>query len=297
MNRLMMIGLIGLGLHLGCGKGGSNVPEPTLEESLVAQIDDNRLSAAFQYDEQKRLSRIDYHYKTQTNLNTSLRFRYDGQTISAQYYNGAAPDVEKETYLFTLFNGKVVSVQVSLPSSIRVDYFYEYDQDDRMVEIGVRRQSGGQLTMRFDGFVNYNDASNTQELRLSGESHTSSDTVTVLREFDPSRSSLSLEHVGFDVFGSAYFGLNYAVANRVDFRLNIPFPFFQTNDVYRKDALVPTQHAIAHESGNGKRRDFSDIFDNGWKEVAWDLPEASFGYRYDEQNRLIGYGGTTISWQ
>ncbi|MGC4232310.1 MAG: hypothetical protein QM594_04960 [Niabella sp.] len=283
-------------LFVACTKSAPKNPVETDQRITVISDAADNSSATFTYDAGKRLIRIDYRNSNQPALNTSLRLQYDAQSITGQYYTGAAPDPLREKYVFTTLNDKVASVRMTRPDDTRYDYFYEYDNAGRMTEAGVRCQSNGQLFMSFDCYIAYNDQNHTQVLKMYGNRYaTPSDSVTITRTYDPSRKFLDCGNIGFNWFGSATTGINYKVAGITD--LNIPFPFFKLRQFAGSGVLTPSGHALLNERMEGKRRDFSNFNNNGWQPVFIENSISESMFQYDDKGRIIKHGSYTFSWQ
>jgi hypothetical protein len=193
-----------------CSKqDGSRAPGPNYEEQRIATITikDEVRTARFTYDDQKRLSRIDYNDEG----NPSLRFTYNGQTITARYYKGAAPDPQREKYVFTLLNNLVVNTRMTQPDGDYYDTYFEYDAQNRIVEIGFRSvSSGGSVGATLDCYYSYPAQSNTQDLKMYGQYlQKETDTITQTRTWHSDKQFVSLSNLGFDYFGKSPAGIAY----------------------------------------------------------------------------------------
>ncbi|SDD65810.1 hypothetical protein [Niabella drilacis] len=255
-----------------------------------------KMVADYSYDEEKRLKRIDYNYPD-GGPQSSLRLEYAPQSISAKFYKGAAPDPLKESYLFTLLNGKVATTTVNKANGSRMDFYYEYDNKDRISEIGVRNISAnGSLSMSADIYLSY--TAETQTLRYYGKlGATATDSIIETRTHYADAEFFSLANIGFNYFGTVSTGLDYKIAGMYD--LSIPFPFFKPLVLVEPGhpSLTPAPFPLQKMAREGKARDMDNAQGNGWMQVSQssEFPFAA-SYRYDDKNRLIQALSYAFTW-
>jgi hypothetical protein len=279
--RVIMVVLL---LMASCKKdSGDEEPDFVYEEQRITsirnKIDGN--SATFTYDTENKLSRIDFNYDG----NLSVRFDYTLPTITAQYYKGAAPDITREKYTFTLLNGMVANYRMTRANGNIYDTYFEYDDSGRMIEAGQRGISNGNLFMTLDCYFSYNTQNNTQQIKLFGSRGLqASDTVVFTRTFDTERNYFTFHNIGFNYFGSFSTGVAYEVAG-----INpviLPFPFFTSEPFVDHFPNVPSTSPIKLLDGEGKARDFTSIFNNDWAPVSWHSVYPADYYKYDDMGRL-----------
>lgn len=291
-------------LLAACSKqNGSGQPDLNYDEERIASITikDETRTAVFTYDEQKRLSRIDYNYDDFL----SLRFVYNGQTITAQYYKGAAPDPQREKYVFTLLNNRVVNSRMTNPNGSYNDTYFDYDAQNRMTEIGFRSvSSDGSLGAKTDGYYSYSNTGNEQTFKLYGQwIGKQTDTITQTRAWHADKQFVSFSNLGFNYFGTAAAGFAHNIAGMMP--VIEPFPFIRSRRAVLEGAqvpyLVPMPAAMQSIQGEGKVLDFSNGFLNpqwiypGW---SWTDSEASQSpYKYDELGRLTSYFNYNFTWK
>ncbi len=282
----------------GCSKENKKPSLNYAEQRIVAITDrSNNQTVTFSYDEQKRLSRIDYNYDG----NPSLRFKYTLPTITAQYYKGAAPDITREKYVFTLLNGNTVNVRTSYPDGTAYDTYLDYDANGRMREAGVRGISSNGVSVFFtmDVYFSY-PQDNTQRIKLYGARSTATDTIDIVRTYNPQRRYFGFNNIGFNYFGTFPTGIAYKVAGIND--VIVPFPFF-SNRLFvtsydREFFITPATHVLKTLTADGRARDLLDFTNNDWKQVSWGSSFDDSFYQYDEKGRLAeSLGRHQFTWQ
>jgi len=289
-------------LFTACSRqNGPKQPAFNYDEQRIASItikDENR-TAVFTYDDQKRLSRIDYNYDD----HASLRFVYNGQTITAQYYMGAAPDPQREKYVFTTLNGRIVNTRMTYPSGDYLDTYFDYDAQNRMTEIGFRGiEANGNVFSKLDCFYTYPAQGNTQDLKAYGYTGPrATDTVTQTRTWHTNQPFFSFSNIGFNYFGTHAAGFAYNVADRMP--VIEPFPFIRSTRFISLSNLVPylIPAPVALKSLKGERK-YMDIIDFNpqWEYGGWEWTDpggSSSPYKYDELGRLTSYFNYNFSWQ
>src|SRR5687768_14323574 len=122
MKKTLSISISLLILTFSCKKDKASDARPDRVQSISLE---NFFSHVFTYDDQQRLSRIDY------DAASSLRFEYNGSGLVMQQYNGNTPDPDRK-YDLTLVNGRVVSGRQYLPGNKVNEYNYQYDNDNKM---------------------------------------------------------------------------------------------------------------------------------------------------------------------
>lgn len=274
-------------------------PAFNYEDQRIASITErsNNQTATFSYDEQKRLSRIDYSYDG----NPSLRFEYTLPTITAQYYKGAAPDITREKYVFTTLNGKVVNIRMTNPDGTSYDTYLGYDASERITEIGVRgiSNNGSTLFFSLDAYFSY-PQNNIQQVKVYGTRGSATDSVTFVRTYELQNRYFDFTNIGFNYFGIYSTGIAYKVSG-----LNhviAPFPFFTSKPFSSTFAvtrgMIPTSHPLKSLTGEGRIRDLLDFSNNGWQYVSWHSEFDDTYYKYDEKGRLSDEGGLYLfTWQ
>lgn len=289
-------------LFTACSKrNGPKEPTFNYDEQRIASITikDETRTAVFSYDEQKRLSRIDYNYDD----NPSLRFTYSGQTITAQYYKGAAPDPQREKYVFTTLNGRIVNSRMTNPNGSYYDTYFDYDTQNRMTEIGFRSVSAnGSIVSKLDCYYTYATQGNIQDLKAYGHyGFHATDTITQTRTWHTSQPFFSFSNIGFNYFGSHPAGFAYDIGNILP--VIEPFPFIRSTRIIFSSSLVPylmpSPAALKALKGEKKYLDLSE-FNSPWQYSGWDWTDpgvSSNPYKYDELGRLTSYYNYNFSWQ
>lgn len=236
----------------------------------------------FSYDNQKRLSRIDY------DASTSLRVEYAADSILLQYYDGAAPNSQKK-YVFNISNGRIVTGKDYKPGQATKNLFYQYDNQQRLIEAGIRvMQPNGSLDRRFDCYFSYDAQHNMQELKFySALSFKAMDSIQISRTYFQNRSFFTFKDIGFDYFGIASTGLYYEAMGIED--VLIPLPFFTFH-------IYPGTYAIKGESIAGKARELLDL-NSQWKDASGGYMYSEDQHQYDQQGRIIKSGLFTFEWQ
>lgn len=271
-------------LSVSCGKNDKQPPF-VYEEQRIASIRNklNGDNTAFTYDNEKRLSRIDFN----SDGSSSVRFEYTLPTITVQYYTGAAPDITREKYTFTTLNGMVANYRVTRPDGTIYDTFFEYDNSNRIIEAGQRGISAtGQLFMSMDCYISYNSQNNTQQVKIYGTwGFQETDSVTITRTFDPQNNYFIFHNIGFNYFGSFSIGIAYSIAGISDAIL--PFPFFTNRQEISDFPMTPAENAMVNTKTAGKSRNFSDPFNHSWVDISGEYQYPNSYYRYDDMGRLV----------
>lgn len=290
-------------LFAACSKKNDDrLPTFNYDEQRIASITikDEARTATFTYDDQKRLNRIDYNYDD----NSSVRFGYNGQTITAQYYKGAAPNPQREKYTFTLLNGRVVNNRMNQPNGNYYDTYYDYDTEGRMVEIGFRGISpGGSLFASADCYISYDAQNNAQTLKLYGQyQNKATDTIVQTRIYSTDRLFFNFHNVGFNYFGTTATGFAHSIQGLLS--TIEPFPFIRSGRFIAYGSvpyLIPAPSALKTLRGTYKWLDrLGNIFNPQWVEGGWDWtdPEDNTSpYKYDDKGRLISYYNYSFTWQ
>jgi YD repeat-containing protein len=120
---------------------------------------DNFFSHVFTYDDQQRLSRIDY------DAGSSLRFEYNGSGLLMQQYNGNTPDPDRK-YDLTILNGRAVSGRQYLPGNKVNEYDYQYDNANMMSSATIVLKTAGVEKERHYYTFNYNADGDLAETRV-----------------------------------------------------------------------------------------------------------------------------------
>ena len=293
----------GLFLLTACSKQEPPTPAYNYEEQRIASIsiEGDNPTAKFSYDNEKRLSRIDYENDYAPGL--SVRFAYNGQTITAQYFKGAAPDPQKKKYTLTLLNGRVVNSRRGEPNEDHYNTSYEYDNEGRMIEIGFRGISaGGSLYATADCYISYDTQNNTQTLKLYGAYfNKKTDTIVQTSTYHTDRQFVSFHNIGFTYFGTAAAGFAHSIQDLLP--VIEPFPFIRSTRFITAGSagyLIPTPTALKSLKGTYKWLNMSNPLSQQWVEGGWDWTDpggSASPYKYDEQGRLIEYLEYKFTWQ
>lgn len=165
--------------------------------------------------------------------------------------------------------------------------------NDRMIETGVRVIQNGTLLTSLDCYYSYNGQNNSQEIKMYGARGVMpTDTVKQLRTYSDIKRFFTLGNIGFGYFDSFSTGVAYKVSGIT--HVLEPFPFFAINQFVGSVNLTPSVYALRKLTGEGKSRDLSDPFNNGWQPDSWEWtdPGDSYGHmstmkREDLQDIII----------
>lgn len=231
----------------------------------------------FAYDNQKRITRIDY------NAAFSLRFEYSAAGVFIQQYGAGDVPNPNRKYDFTIVNGKITSGHRYLEDKFVDNFYYVYDEQQKLVTMIISRRYDGTEYENHAYSLLFDAQKNVQGIafkrKLDGKN---SDSIFISKTYYP-QSFISWRDMGFDYFGSAPVAQSHL-------GYGIPMPFSIAGG-----AIYPSNNALKSED--------DQYFT--WNEVTkkW-IPRAPNGftraesdYQYDNNGRLINYGGSEIHWQ
>lgn len=269
----MMVGWALL-LLISCSKSGSS---PTAVKKVHTISDGNFFTRYYSYDDQKRLSRIDY------DAGSSLRFTYSASGVSMQLYNAEAPHPDTK-YDLTLVNGKAVSGRQYLAGNKVNEYSYNYDNEQRLTSAEISLKTNNTITARHFYSFEYDAQHNVTEVRFkSMAGNVRQDSISLAKIYYADRSYINWKDLGFDHFGSTTvsvenlgYGTYMPQLFGQDFRPNKNALKATTLKNYAWDAGTATWKAIGAPGTSN--------YDTGT-------------YQYNEAGLLVSHGSLKIGWQ
>lgn len=273
MKKIVSILICLMLLVLSCKKNkDSNRSERVQSISHV-----NFFSHIFTYDNQQRLSRIDY------DAASSLRLEYNGSGLLMQQYNGNTPDPDRK-YDLTIVNGRAVSGRQYLPGGKLNEYTYQYDNHNRLSAATIVLKTAGAekerhyYTFHFDGS---DDLTGTRVLRTVNNGKV--DSVVYQFTYYSHKPTLNWAHFGFDHFGKAAFSVD-----------NLGYGTYMPQ-LYGID-IRPRTHAWATLTAKNYTWNAGSSV---WVQLGATSTNSGSesDYVYDDRNRLIEADGLKIVWK
>jgi hypothetical protein len=231
----------------------------------------------FTYDNQKRISRIDY------DAGSSVRFTYNSSGVVMQQYNGDTPDPERKFDL-TVVNDLAVKGRQYLPGNKLNEYYYQYDGARKLTAAQIDLKTGNTTTERHAYTFQYDAKNDLTEMRFSSMAgNTKKDSLLFSYTYYTDKAHISWADLGF-----GYFGIATICADNVGAGTYLPQLF--------SIEPRPRTHALA---SNTRKAYFWDEGTAAWKPLG--LPGIQnynvSEYGYDEKGKLIRYGSVSIEWK
>lgn len=230
----------------------------------------------YTYDNQQRLTRIDY------DAASSLRFEYNGSGLLMQQYNGNTPDPDRK-YDLTIVNGRAVSGRQYLPDNKVNEYNYQYDSDNKIAAATIVLKTAGDEKERHHYTFHYNTNDDVTETRvLKTVENTKTDSTVYSLTYYGSKPFLNWTHFGFDYFGKASFSVD-----------NLGYGTYMPQ-LYGID-IRPRTHAWSTLT----MKNYSwNIGQSAWVQLGATSTSnrSETDYVYDERNRPVKAEGLTITW-
>lgn len=272
-NRIIIMICCSLFLLISCSKKGSS---PIAAKKIHTISDGSFFTRYYSYDEQKRLSRIDY------DAGSSLRFTYSASGVSMQMYNAEAPNPDAK-YDLTLVNEKAVSGRQYIAGNKVNEYSYTYDNEQRLVSAEISLKTNNTVTARHFYSFQYDAQNNLMEVRFkSMAGNVKQDSISLAKIYYTDRSYISWKDLGFDHFGTTTVSVeNFGYGTYMpqlfgqDFRPNKNALKATTLKNYAWDAGTATWKAIGFPGTSN--------YDTGI-------------YQYNEAGQLVGHGALKIGY-
>ena len=246
-------------------------------DKRIVSVSDGSTAQLLAYDDQKRITRIDY------NAAFSLRFEYSAAGVFIQQYGaGNTPDPDNK-YDFTIVNGRITSGHKYLAGQRVNNFSFGYD--------GQQRLTGIYISLRFDGNefeshfyeLTYDAQNNVEEIAFRRrQDNENSDSMHLYKTYYDDKSFITWRDMGFDYFGSA-------AAGQEHLGYGIIVPFHLLSSVY------PSQHALKTEES--QRFSWNPITKKWVSQGGNNFTRPGTEYVHDENGRLVNYFGRDIQWQ
>lgn len=274
MKKTLSISICFMILTFSCKKEKG---DDTKQDRVQSISHENLFSHVFTYDNQQRLSRIDY------DAGSSLRFEYNGSGLLMQQYNGNAPDPDRK-YDLTIVNGRAVSGRQYLPGNKVNEYDYQYDNANKMSSATVVLKTAGDEKETHYYTFHYDANDDLAETRvLKRADNVKVDSVAYSYTYYTRRPFLNWAHFGFDHFGNAAFSVD-----------NLGYGTYMPQ-LYGID-IRPRTHAWATLTAKNYTWNAGLSV---WVQLgsAGTSNRSEADYVYDDRNRLIKADGLTIAWK
>ena len=270
------------GTQQSCKKGKSNNPQPN-QPKRIKSISDAGDKKTFSYDNENRLTRIDFN-------GGSFRIAYSSPEITAQvYFANGNPDPSWK-YLFTKQNNRINGGFRYLPNGgIGRDYRYEYDIDGRLSLTIMRlRDFTGEVTESHRYNFSYDAENNLQQVKYTRENRSGvvmqkADSVSATISYYNSKNFIKWKQTGFDFFGKVTAGIQLTGLEI------IPFSFlFQENIVPNEKAIqaIDTKRFVWNQGSNSWGLTSSNNQNH---------PETF--YEHNNEGLVVKYKNIAIEWE
>lgn len=229
------------------------------------------------YDNQKRITRIDY------NAANSLRFEYSAAGVFIQQYGaGDVPNPDRK-YDFTIVNNKITSGHRYLPGNFVDNFYYGYDEQEKLTTMTISRRFDGTEYEQHTYSLLFDEQKNVQSVVFKRKTdNKNSDSIFISRTYY-STSFISWRDMGFDYFGSASVGQEH-----LGYGIVMPFSILG-------GAIYPGNHAL--KTSEYKQFTWNPVTSKWIPRAPSGYTRAESEYQYDNNGRLIYYGGSEIKWQ
>jgi hypothetical protein len=260
-------------LTVSCKKGGN---DNAIKVNRIAAVKTSNFNHLYRYDEQNRLTGIDYSVSSHMNVS------YSASGIVLQWNDGAGNPTDYRMEL-NIVDGRAISVKES-NTNYRSDHFYSYDSEGKMIQAQVTRTalSNNQVENRGVAVMNW-DGNLLQRVLLQVSNRLGEKTDSIIYNFTYYNDIkfITWDDAGFSYFGKMPIG---GFSNGFGWRLPINF---------LSEDMMPSVAAMKETSRKSYYR-------NGGP---WSLSQGSTtypetDYQHDQQGRLNKWRtGIEITWK